>query len=460
MAMKKMHEQLTAQRKFFESGNTQSVAFRKSMLHSLHTCISDNVEKLSEALEKDLGKSAFESYTTEIGYALDEISHQIRHVKKYSRKRFVRTNQLINFWSQSRIIPEPYGQVLIISPWNYPVNLTIAPLASAIAAGNVISLKPSEFSSHTSALLGTLFRQYFPENYIHVFQGEKEVSQALLEKTWDYIFFTGSPRVGKIVMEKAAKNLTPVTLELGGKSPVYVDKSANVKLAAKRIIWGKLLNAGQTCIAPDHVYAHTEIAEELMDAMIHHIREFWGEEPTDHPDYPTIINQEKAERLKNLIRECDIKWSGKIDTDAKKFSPVIVKNCSESHPLMQEEIFGPVLPVISVESASEATEKIRSRPKPLACYLFTTKKKQQAQFETDISSGGMCINDTIMHITNPRLPFGGVGNSGMGTYHGKAGFDTFTHYKSYLKKSNLTDPALRYPPYTKLKLKLAKRVLK
>jgi len=451
---------LVKQMQFFASGNTQSVAFRKSMLHSLHTCISDNIRELSEALEKDLGKSAFESYTTEIGYALDEISHQKKHVRKYSRRKHVRTNQLVNFWSQSRIVPEPYGQVLIISPWNYPVNLTIAPLASAIAAGNVISLKPSEFSTHTSALLEKLFKQYFPENYIHLFQGEKEVSQALLEERWDYIFFTGSPRVGKIVMQKAAENLTPVTLELGGKNPVYVDKSANIKLAAKRIIWGKLLNAGQTCIAPDHVYAHADIAEKLMDYMVQHIREFWGEEPSDHPDYPNIINKEKAERLKNLITDCDIKWSGKIDTDAKKISPVIVKNCPETHPLMQEEIFGPILPVISVNSDEEAIEKIKSRPKPLAMYVFSTNKIQINRIEKSISSGGMCINDTIMHITNPRLPFGGVGNSGMGAYHGKYGFETFTHYKSIMRKSNLTDPALRYPPYTPFKLKLAKKVLK
>lgn len=460
MTMKKMNKQLEQQQQFFESGNTQSVAFRKSMLHSLHTCISDNISELSEALNKDLGKSDFESYATEIGYALDEISHQKKHVRRYSRKKHVRTNQLINFWSQSHILPEPYGQVLIISPWNYPVNLTIAPLAAAIAAGNVISLKPSEFSTHTSALLEKLFKQYFPENYIHLFQGEKDVSQALLEKKWDYIFFTGSPRVGKIVMQKAAENLTPVTLELGGKSPVYVDKSANVKLAARRIIWGKLLNAGQTCIAPDHVYAHTSISEELMDNMVQQIRDFWGEEPTDHPHYPNIINKEKAERLENLIKDCDIKSSGKVDANAKKISPVIVKNCPESHPLMQEEIFGPILPVISVDSDEDAIEKIKSRPKPLALYLFTSDKKQQRKFELETSSGGMCINDTIMHITNPRLPFGGVGNSGMGAYHGKYGFETFTHYKSRLKKSNLTDPALRYPPYTKLKLKLAKRVLK
>ncbi|MFO7790633.1 MAG: aldehyde dehydrogenase [Bacteroidales bacterium] len=451
---------LVKQKQFFETGSTKTRAFRKSMLQILHTCVRDNLDDISQALYDDLGKSAFESYATEIGYALEEITRQKKSLKKWSRRKRVSTNQLVNFWSQSRIIPEPYGQVLIISPWNYPVNLTLTPLASAIAAGNVISIKPSEFSVNTSALFEKLFKQYFPENYIHLFQGDKEVSQALLDKNWDYIFFTGSPQVGKIVMQKAAENLTPVTLELGGKSPVYVDKSANIKLAAKRIIWGKLLNAGQTCIAPDHVYADDNITDDLIDAMIKHIHEFWGEEPCDHPDYPKIINKEKAERLKNLLNNCDIIHSGKTDVEKQKISPVIVKNCPESHPLMQEEIFGPLLPVISVSSDEEAIKNIKSRPKPLALYLFTTNKKQQRKFEKEISSGGMCINDTIMHITNSRLPFGGVGNSGMGSYHGKAGFDAFTHYKSRLKKSNLTDPALRYPPYTAFKLKLAKRVLR
>ncbi|MDA3819264.1 MAG: aldehyde dehydrogenase family protein, partial [Candidatus Delongbacteria bacterium] len=370
------------------------------------------------------------------------------------------TNQIVNFWSQSHILPEPYGQVLIISPWNYPFNLTIAPLAAAIAAGNVIAIKPSEFSVRTSSLLEKLLSEYFPRDYIRVFNGDKKVSQFLLEYNWDYIFFTGSPRVGQIIMKQAAENMTPVTLELGGKSPVYVSKTSNVKLAAKRIVWGKLLNAGQTCIAPDHVYADDNITDDLIDAMIKHIHDFWGEEPCDHPDYPKIINKEKAERLKNLLNNCDIIQSGKIDVEKQNISPVIVKNCPESHPLMKEEIFGPVLPVISVGSDDEAIENIKSRAKPLAMYVFSTNKIQIHKIEKSISSGGMCINDTIMHITNSRLPFGGVGNSGMGSYHGKAGFDAFTHYKSIMKKSNLTDPALRYPPYTEFKLKLTKKVLK
>jgi len=455
-----MEKQYKSQKTLIAQGTFQSVSERKKQLNRLHACISENQAAISEALYHDLGKSAFESYATEIGFVLDEISSMKRHLNAWAAPRRVKTNQIINFWSKSKIIPEPYGQVLIISPWNYPLNLSIAPLAAAIAAGNLVFVKPSEFSIHTSALLETLFAQYFPENTVCIYNGGPEVSQKLLSMKWDFIFFTGSPRIGKIVMQAAANFMTPICLELGGKSPVYVDKTANIPLAAKRIAYGKLLNSGQTCIAPDHVYLHKSVASEFIKQIQKQIVAFWGDNPRNHPHYPKIINQEKTERLLNLLKETNALCIGEPGEENLKINPQLVINCPENHPLMQEEIFGPILPIISVNTPKEAIENILNRPKPLALYLFINNKGLTSHFLNKISSGGACINDTIMHITNPRLPFGGVGNSGMGVYHGKAGFETFSHLKSVMKKANFVDPSLRYPPFTKQKLKLAKWVLK
>ncbi len=455
-----METQYNAQRTLLTQGKYQTISERKKQLERLYACISENQVEITDALFQDLGKSAFESYATEIGFVLDEISTMKKHLKAWASPRKIRTNQIINFWSKSKIMPEPYGQVLIISPWNYPLNLSIAPLAAALAAGNLVFMKPSEFSEHTSKLLEKLFKQYFPEHTICIFNGGPEVSQNLLAMQWDFIFFTGSPRIGKIVMQAAANHMTPVCLELGGKSPVYVDKTANIPLAAKRIAYGKLLNSGQTCIAPDHVYVHETVANAFVEEIQKKIKAFWGENPKEHPDYPKIINQEKNQRLLNLLADTNAVCVGVSGGETQKLNPHLVIDCPENHPLMQEEIFGPILPIISVKSSEKAIENILNRPKPLALYLFAKSKNLESRFLRGISSGGVCINDAIMHITNPRLPFGGVGNSGMGAYHGKAGFETFSHLKSVMKKSNFVDPALRYPPFTKQKLKLAKWVLK
>lgn len=455
-----MVEQLNDQKQLFNTGVSRKVSDRKNVLKQLYNCVQENVEEISEALFKDLGKSRFESYTTEIGFALDEINQNIKHLNSWAKPKRVKTNQLLNFWSKSHTCPEAYGQVLIISPWNYPFNLSIIPLASAISAGNLVCIKPSEYSVNTSEVLSKLISSYLPENYVKIFTGGVEVSQKLLKHQWDFIFFTGSPTVGKIVMQAAANYLTPICLELGGKSPVYVDASANVKLAAKRIVWGKFLNAGQTCIAPDHVYVHKEVSAEFISALESQIVEFWGENPQDNVDYPKIINDSKAQRLIELTKGVNPLCIGNREIKNQKLNPMIVPNCPENHSLMKEEIFGPILPVISVDSEDDAISRILSRSKPLALYIFSTNKSVQKKLMSEISSGGVCINDTIMHMSNPNLPFGGVGNSGMGTYHGKDGFLTFSHNKSILSKSNFTDPSLRYPPYTNAKLKLAKFVLK
>lgn len=448
------------QSELVQSGKYRNISERKKQLHRLYACVSENQDMISEALYKDLGKSVFESYATEIGFALEEISRMIKHVKQWASPKRVKTNQLINFWSNSKIYPEAYGKVLIISPWNYPINLSIAPIAAALAAGNVVCLKPSEYSENTSKVLKNLFSKYFTDQSVSVFTGGPEVSQKLLAKQWDFIFFTGSPAIGKIVMQAAAKNMTPVCLELGGKSPVYVDKTANINLAAKRIAYGKLLNSGQTCIAPDHVYVHVDVEKDFIGALKQHIRDFWGENPKEHADYPKIINQTKAKRLMSLLDGVKYESIGESGIELEKMNPHIIQQCPEEHPLMQEEIFGPLLPVNSVQNELEAIDLILKRPKPLALYVFSRSKAIEEQFLSKISSGGVCLNDTIMHITNPNLPFGGVGNSGMGSYHGKAGFECFSHMKSVLKKANFADPNLRYPPFTSKKLKLAKRVLK
>jgi aldehyde dehydrogenase (NAD+) len=455
-----MEKQYKAQKNLLAQGKHKSISERKKQLDRLYACISENQAEITEALYQDLGKSAFESYATEIGFVLDEISTMKTHLKAWASPRKVRTNQIINFWSKSKIMPEPYGQVLIISPWNYPLNLSIAPLAAALAAGNLVFMKPSEFSEHTSALMEKLFQQYFPEHTVCLFNGGPEVSQNLLALQWDFIFFTGSPRIGKIVMQAAANHVTPVCLELGGKSPVYIDEMANIPLAAKRIAYGKLLNSGQTCIAPDHVYVHESVSSEFIEEIQKKIKAFWGENPKEHQDYPKIINSDKTERLLNLLEDTNAVCVGESGGENHKINPHLVIDCPENHPLMQEEIFGPILPIISVKSPDIAIEHILTRPKPLALYVFAKNKRLISRFLHEISSGGVCINDTIMHITNPRLPFGGVGNSGMGAYHGKTGFETFSHLKSVMKKANFVDPALRYPPFTKQKLKLAKWVLK
>lgn len=456
--MSNISELIDKQRSFYKQGNTLNVSFRLKQLKLLRKIILNNEESIIKALKQDLKKAPFEAYATEVGIVLEELSYTIRHLPAWAQDRRVRT-PIKHFLSFSTICPEPYGLALIMSPWNYPFQLAMAPLIGSMAAGNCTIIKPSEYSPHTSGLLYKLISENFDERYIAVVMGNAQINKALLNEKFDYIFFTGSVQVGKIVMEAASKHLTPVTLELGGKSPCIVDETADIDLAAKRIVWGKLVNAGQTCVAPDYILVHKKVKEELIRAMIKYINNFYGKNPLDSEDYPRIINRKHFDRLLNLIKNERVIAGGEYKTDTCQISPTIIDNPSWDSPVMQEEIFGPILPVIEYKNLAQAIARVNSRPKPLALYYFSNDKKRQKRIVKSISFGGGCINDTIIHLGTPFMPFGGVGDSGIGAYHGKASFDTFTHYKAVLKKSNIMDIPLRYPPY-KGKLQLLKKIMR
>lgn len=442
------------QRKFFASNRTKDISFRLQSLDILEKAIIEKEDKILEALRKDLNKSSFEGFMTEIGMVLDEIKFFKKNLRRLAKVKYVAT-PLAQFPSKSFIVSEPYGVVLIISPWNYPFQLSIAPLVGAIAAGNTAIMKPSPESHHTSKVLKEMIEEYFPTSYITVITGDEKVSNTLLDEKMDYIFFTGGPRVGKIVMEKAAKNLTPVTLELGGKSPSIIDKTANIKLAAKRIAFGKFLNAGQTCVAPDYIYVHKDVKEKLINYLLFYIKEFYGNAPINHPDYPKMINERHYNRVLSLIEEENIVTGG-YGNDRMQIAPTILDNITPNSKIMSEEIFGPVLPILTFTSIKEVTSYVLSNPKPLALYLFTRSKKVEQYILKNISFGGGCINDTIVHLATHHMGFGGVGDSGMGSYHGKYSFDTFSHMKSILKKSNRIDLPIRYYPVTNWKDKLVR----
>lgn len=442
------------QRKFFASNRTKDISFRLQSLDILEKAIIEKEDKILEALRKDLNKSSFEGFMTEIGMVLDEIKFFKKNLRRLAKVKWVAT-PLAQFPSKSFIVSEPYGVVLIISPWNYPFQLSIAPLVGAIAAGNTAIMKPSPESHHTSIVLKEMIEEYFPTSYITVVTGDEKVSNALLDEKMDYIFFTGGTRVGKIVMEKAAKNLTPVTLELGGKSPSIIDKTANIKLAAKRIAFGKFLNAGQTCVAPDYIYVHKDVKEKLINYLLFYIKEFYGNAPINHPDYPKMINERHYNRVLSLIEEENIVTGG-YGNDRMQIAPTILDNITPNSKIMSEEIFGPVLPILTFTSIKEVTSYVLSNPKPLALYLFTRSKKVEQYILKNISFGGGCINDTIVHLATHHMGFGGVGDSGMGSYHGKYSFDTFSHKKSILKKSNRIDLPIRYYPVTNWKDKLVR----
>ncbi len=443
---------------FYSSGMTLSHSFRTGQLQRLKTALLSYEEEFYRALNADLGKSRFESWETEIGPVLQEISYAQRHLKSWMKPKRVATSML-HYPSSGRIFPEPYGTVLILSPWNYPVQLTLAPLVSAIAAGNCAVLSLPTASANTSKVLERLVADAFSEEYVRTFSGDIETNTRLLKEPFDYIFFTGSPRVGKIVMEAAAKNLTPVTLELGGKSPCIVDQTADIPLAARRIVWGKCLNSGQTCVAPDYILAEQSIKERLYTALKEEYGKLYGECPIQNPDYPKIINEQHFERLVSLLEGQKILSGGEYDRGLRKMELTILDAQDVGAPVMEEEIFGPILPVIPYKTLDEVKQFVNSRPKPLGLYLFTRSKKTERMIMREIPFGGGCINDTIIHLVNHNLPFGGVGNSGMGRYHGKYGFDTFTHYKGVLKRGNWLDVPVRYPPYGE-KVELLKKMMK
>lgn len=454
--MSHIKKSLERQRSYFATGQTYDVSFRLEMLKTLQKSIIAHESEIFDALKKDLNKSPFEAYETEVGITLQELQYVIKHVRSWAKPERVKT-PLLHFKSTSFILSEPYGVVLIMSPWNYPLQLSIAPLIGSIAAGNCTLIKPSAYSPATSAVIAKIVRECFDEGFVAVIEGGREANQALLKEKFDYIFFTGSVEVGKTVMAAAAENLTPVTLELGGKSPCIVDCNTNLEITARRIVWGKCLNAGQTCVAPDYLLVHKDVKNDLLNSMKKYIAEFYGQHPHKSEDLPKIINRKHFDRVKELLNCGKTVVGGQYDEKTLKISPTILDDVSWDEPVMQEEIFGPVLPVLEFDDLSQVIETVNKRPKPLALYLFTTSKQTEKKILENIPFGGGCINDTIVHLATSYMPFGGVGESGMGGYHGRWSFDTFSHKKSILKKSNLIDIKLRYPPYRD-KLSLLKKM--
>ncbi len=452
------HEYITAlvekQRRYFSSGTTLPVAFRVAALRKLRQALSDNESRIAGSLYSDLGKSPQESYMCETGMALSELRYLIRHTPSFARERTVPT-PLAQFAARSYRKPSPYGVTLIMSPWNYPLLLTIGPLADALAAGNTAIVKPSAYSPATSALLAELLGGLFPPEYVAVVTGGREENNHLLEEKFDYIFFTGSTGVGRLVLEKAAKHLTPVTLELGGKSPCIVDESANLKLAARRIVFGKFLNGGQTCVAPDYILCHSGVKEELLTHIKAEISRQYGD-----GDCGKIVNPKHFERLIALLSPEQVAYGGTGDAEALRISPTVMDNVRFDDPVMQEEIFGPILPILTFTDLGSAIETVNSRPRPLALYLFSEDQQTVEAVTSRCAFGGGCVNDVIIHLATTHMPFGGVGESGMGAYHGKAGFDTFTHYKSIVDKKTWLDLPMRYRPYTKGAEKLVRLFLK
>lgn len=444
-----IHETVNKQREYFKSDSTLDYKFRMKQLIKIEKIIKKHMKDIHYALKLDLNKAEMESYMCETGLVLEEISYIKKHLKHWMNRKYVPT-PLAHFPSISFKAYEPYGVVLIMSPWNYPFQLALIPLISAIAAGNCAVLKVSAYSTHTSRLLCELFDQYFDEEYIKVLDGNREVNASLLDEKFDYIFFTGSPSVGKTVLEKASKHLTPVTLELGGKSPCIIEKSADIKLSAKRVAFGKSLNAGQTCVAPDYVYVSEEVKDEFMTWYQFYIQKFFGSKPLENNNYPKIINEKHFYRLINLLDE-HVVSGGNYNMNTLKIEPTLLDNITWDHKIMKEEIFGPVLPVLTFKDIHEVIHILKEKDKPLALYLFTKDKTIEKEILHRCSFGGGCINDTIVHLASPYLSFGGVGNSGMGQYHGIESFKTFSHSKSILKNSFIIDLPLRYHPYNKIK---------
>ncbi len=433
------------QRHFFATGKTHDVDFRIEQLKKLKDLINHHEKAILAAMKADLNKPEFEGFF-DIIPVIQEINCALKHLKSWVKPKKVKT-PIEQFPASAKIYPEPLGVVLIIGPWNYPFSLLLCPLVGAIAGGNCAILKPSEFAAKTSQIVAEIIGQTFAPDYITAIEGGVETSQQLLAEKFDHIFFTGGTRVGKIIMESAAKHLTPVTLELGGKSPCIVDADINLKETAKRITWGKFINAGQTCIAPDYLLVHTSIKQALIERIKECIQDFYGGDPASSPDYARIINEKQFERLQGLLPDGKILIGGETKASDRYFAPTVMDSVSPESPLMQEEIFGPILPVLEYTDLSEAISFINSRPKPLALYLFSNDKAKQAQVLQATSSGGVCLNDTVMQIGVTDLPFGGIGDSGIGKYHGKASFDTFSHHKSVLRKFFFFDLNWRYAPY-------------
>jgi aldehyde dehydrogenase (NAD+) len=434
------------QRVFYNSQFTKVLDLRTEKLCALADGIRKYERELTAALYADLHKSEFEAYSTETGIVLSEIRSHIKHLKKRAKARRVATPAFM-FPSKSKIISEPYGIVLIVAPWNYSFQLIMSPLAGAIAAGNCVILKPSPLAPATAVLIEKIISETFDPQHVAVVKGEKEVMEKLLNEKFDYIFFTGSPGFGKVIMQAAARNLTPVTLELGGKSPCIVTADADLRIAARRIVWGKFLNAGQTCVAPDYLFVEENVRNRLTDLMKTEIKTMFGNNPQASSDFGRIVNEGGIQRLVHLLQHGTIVEGGTYNVSERYLAPTIIDNVRPEFPVMQEEIFGPILPVMSFKHIEEVIAYINSHDKPLALYIFASVKKTIDKIINETSSGGVCINDTIMHLANEKLPFGGVGNSGMGNYHGKYSFETFSHQKAVVNTPVLIDPKMRYAPY-------------
>lgn len=447
------------QREFFKSGKTLDYKFRIEQLKKLRNAIKTKEEKILEALKNDLGKSYYEGYMCEVGMTLSELSYMIKNLKKFMKP--VRVHQTLSqFPSVCKKVPSPYGVTLVMSPWNYPFMLCMEPLIDSLAAGNTAVVKPGSYAKHTSDIINEIISEIFPDEYVACTLGGRDVNAELLEQKFDYIFFTGSKSVGQIVLEKAARHFTPVTLELGGKSPCIVDKSANIKSAAKHIVFGKFLNCGQTCVAPDYLLVEECVKDELVKELIFQIRLQFGTDPLLNSDYGKIINEKHFERLKGLIKGEKIVIGGKSDLN-NRIEPTILDNIHVGSDCMKEEIFGPILPILTFKTVEHIRNVIDLNPTPLAFYLFSSDKKLINELITSISFGGGCVNDCIIHLATSKMGFGGVGESGMGAYHGKTGFDTFSHFKSLVFKSKKgLDINVRYQPYTKSKEKLVKTIMK
>lgn len=447
-----------AQKALYKSQKTKDIAFRLSLLKALKKEILSKEEDIYQALNKDFKKCQFETFVSEFGIVISELNLAIKNIKKWSKPKRIFPS-ILTFPSTDYIYKEPYGNILIIAPWNYPFLLAIEPLIMAISAGNTVVLKPSELTKNTSRLLTKIIENVFPKNAAISIEGGVEIATKLLEQKWDHIFFTGSTKVGKIVAKAAAKYLTPVTLELGGKSPCIIDETVNLKLVARRLVWGKLLNGGQTCIAPDYVIVKSSIKEQLITVLKQEIIRRYGEKPKDSPDFPRIINKSNFNRLKSLLENETIVFGGEVDENDNYVAPTLIDEPSLESKVMSEEIFGPILPILTYKTEDDISHIFNHYDRPLALYVFSKNKSFTNQIISTYNFGGGVVNDLLIHFGNHRLPFGGIGASGMGRHHGKYGFDTFTHEKSIVKRGNWFDPSFRYPPY-KGKMGLLKKVFK
>lgn len=458
--MSKILETYNKQKEFFKKGKTLDIEYRLDALRKLKKVIKDNEEEILEALRKDLGKSDFEGYTTEVSLVYEEINIALKKLKSWAKNKRVKS-PLALFPAKSYIKYEPYGTVLIIGPFNYPFQLNLAPLVGAIAAGNTAIIKPSEYVMATSNIIKKVLEQTFDEEYVAYIDPTrgKEVVEELLEMRFDYIFFTGSITVGKIIMKAASKFLTPVTLELGGKSPCIVDNDAKIELAARRIVWGKLINCGQTCVAPDYIYVHKSIKSKFLEELKKEIIKQYGENPKNSEDYGKIVSEREFNRLMSYIEKDNIEFGGDCDLEKLYIEPTILNNITWENKVMEAEIFGPIFPVLEFENLDDVIEEVNNREKPLALYYFSNNNEKVDKVLKYTTSGGMVINDTLMHVSTTYLPFGGVGNSGMGKYHGKDSFYTFSNAKAVVNRGTWYDVPLRYAPF-KGKLELAKKIIK